>query len=235
MKRKFLAHVTGMLSAVVIAVSGAVSVSADGDITLDCTNAVESSDWSQSIEFRYDNNAFDATRMTQDSVIKVEYEVISLNETKDPTGYPVELIFQSWSDPQESVKVDANGAVWGKTKPSEVGDGYEIFTYNDIAEGYGTADFSKVDNLLFGSTNDAVIKITGCTVTNCKDTGSHWVDPTIEQEEKESQRKGILGIAIGAAAGVIVALVVIWLIISKKSSQAFDVNTGKFINKKLAK
>lgn len=235
MKRKFFAGFAGIVMAVGMIVSGAASAYAQGDITLDCTNAVRSEDWSQSIEFRYDNDAFDASRMTADSIVRVEYELIEEKDSKDPTGYPVELIFQSWSNPEYSQKVDANGAVWGKIAPSSVGEGYEEFTFADIAQGYGTSNFEKVDNMLFGSTNDAVIRITGCTVTNCSDTGSHWVDPSLAEEEKASQRKNIMGVVIGVIAGMLAAVGVTWLIISRQSTQAFDINTGKFIDKRLAK
>ena len=87
-----------------------------GDVELDCTAATVSDNWAQSAKFTYspeDPNApagFDATRMTEDSVVRVSYELIEVHELPEgeATGYPVELVFQSWSDPDTPL-TDSDG------------------------------------------------------------------------------------------------------------------------------
>jgi len=239
-----------VLMAAGIMTGSALTAFADGDVTLDCSDAIESENWTQSVKFGYNredpNGAknFDATRMTPDSVIKVTYDIVEdhFDETT-ATGYPVELIFQSWSYP-DSPLAGSDGGLWAKVAPATVdaASNTEEFAYADIVAAYGSDNFEKVDCVLFGSTNDAKILVTGVTITNCKDEGNHWVDPSIaqaaeeaEKKEKANTKKNIIGIVVGIAAGVIVAVGVLWFIISSKSREAFDVTTGEFVDKKDAK
>ena len=257
MKNKVFGKITTAVMAAAIMAGQAITAFADSDVKLDCSNAVESNNWTQSIQFTYNNDdpddlkCFDATRMTDQSVITVSYDILETYETDGPTGYPVELIFQSWSNPEDTSMVNVTGGVWAKVAPVELDaeNNIESFNYEDIVAAYGTDNFEKVDAVLFGSTNDAKIKIKAVTITNCKDEGHHWVDPAIaeqakaqQEKEKEAQekvkaaeQKNIIGIIIGIVAGVAVAVGVIWFIISSKSREAFDVSTGEFVDKKDAK
>ncbi len=244
MKRNFIGKLAAALMAAGIMAAQAVTVFADGDVVLDCSEAIESDNWSQSVKFGYNSDDpngaknFDATRMTADSVIKVSYDIVEdhgLDETQ-ATGYPVELIFQSWSNPDTPV-VGSDGGVWAKVAPAKIDteNNTEEFNYADIVEAYGTDNFEKVDCVLFGSTNDAKILVKEVSVTNCKDKGDHWIDPSIAEQEKAATKKNIVGIVIGIVAGVAVAVGVIWFIISRKSREAFDVTTGEFVDKRDAK
>lgn len=250
--------ITGAMAAGIAANCGLVfSVSADKkteDVTLDASSAIEADAWTQSAIFTYsadDDKTFDATRMTEDSVIKVEYDIIEAHEAT--VGYPVELIFQSWSNP-DTPMVKADGGVWAKVAPVGAGTAEadysvsEEFAYADIVAAYGTDNFEKVDSILFGATDDAKIKVTGVTITNClpASEGKHWVDPEIkkaeekakkaeEKKDKENKKKNVIGIAAGIVGGIVVAVGVIWFIISRQSKEAFDVSTGEFIDKKDAK
>lgn len=245
MKRNFFKNAAMALMALGLMAGQAVTAFADGDVVLDCTSAIESEDWSQSVKFGYssdkpdDPQFFDATRMTESSVITVSYEIIEQKE--GGTAYPVELIFQSWSYPDTPMAA-ADGGVWAKVAPAEIGENTESFNYADIVAAYGTDNFEKVDCVLFGSTDSAKMKVTGVTVTNCTDEGHHWIDPSIleaeenrAKEQAEAKKKNIIFIIVGIVAGIAVAVGVIWLIISKKSSEAFDVSTGEFVDKKDAK
>ncbi len=249
MRNKLFSRITTALMAAFVMAGQSVIAFADGDVQLDCSNAVESDNWTQSVQFNYnaedpdDLKSFDATRITDQSVVTVKYDILETYETETPTGYPVELIIQSWSNP-DTPMVNATGGVWGKVAPAEVDteNNTESFNYADIVTAYGSDNFEKVDALLFGSTNDAKIKVNSVTITNCKDEGNHWVDPAIaeqekaaQEKEKEAKKKNIVGIIIGIVAGVAVAVGVIWFIISSKSREAFDVSTGEFVDKKSAK
>lgn len=250
MRRKFFGKLTAALMAAFVMAGQAITVYAESDVQLDCSAAIESDNWSQSIQFVYNNKdpsdpkGFDATRMTENSVITVTYDILETYEVEGPTGFPVELIFQSWSYPDTPMMNENTGGVWAKVVPAEVDtvNNVETFNYADIVAAYGSDNFEKVDSVLFGSTNDAKIKVNSVTISNCKDEGCHWVDPSIAEQEKEAQekekeakKKNIAGIIIGIVAGIAVAVGVIWFIISSKSREAFDVSTGEFVDKKSAK
>ena len=211
------------------------------DVELDCTAADECDGWAQSAKFCYspdDPNAptgFDATRMTEDSTVCVGYEIIETHEAKDgeETGYPVELVLQSWSDP-DTPMTDQDGRVWAKVAPTEVDEekNIEIFTYSDIVDAYGTSDLGKVDCMLFGSTSDAKMKVTSVKVTDCKEDGSHWVAAE-KLEEEIAERDRSLAVIVGCTALIMAILFgLIWFILGKKTSGAFDIATGEFIDKR---
>lgn len=240
MKRNIIGKFAAAIMAAGIMACQALSVFADGDVQLDCKNAVESENWTQSVKFNYDNNdpngtlGFDATRITEDTVFTVEYDVLEEHIPEDAaTGYPMEMIFQSWTNP-DTPNVTADGAVWARVAPASIDTdkNIETFNYADIVAAYGSDNFEKVDCVLFGSTNDAKIKVKAVTVSACKDKGSHWVDPSIAEKEKAAAKKNIIGIVVGIAAGIAVAVGVIWFIISSKSREAFDITTGEFVDKK---
>lgn len=218
-----------------------VAVYALSDVELDCTAADECDGWAQSAKFCYspeDPNSptgFDASRMTEDSVVRVSYEIIEKHDVApdDETGYPVELVFQSWSDPNTPM-ADKNGKVWAKVAPAKVDEkkNIELFSYSDIAKAYGSSDFDKVDCILLGSTNDAKMKVTSVTVTDCKEEGNHWVTPARVEEER-AERDRSLAVIVGGTALILALLVgLIWFILGKKTNEAFDITTGEFIDKR---
>ncbi|MBP1535669.1 MAG: hypothetical protein IK999_16320 [Ruminococcus sp.] len=212
-----------------------------GDVELDCTAATVSDNWAQSAKFTYspeDPNAptgFDATRMTEDSVVRVSYELIEVHELPEgeATGYPVELVFQSWSDPDTPL-TDSDGRVWATVAPSSIDEGnnIEYFKYSDIAKAYGTNDFGKVDRMLFSSTNDAKMKVTSVTVTECKETGDHWVASAGAEAERASRDRSLAVIVGGTALILAMIMGIIWFILGKKTGEAFDLATGEFIDKR---
>ncbi|MBP3796872.1 MAG: hypothetical protein J6I46_03725 [Ruminococcus sp.] len=212
-----------------------------GDVELDCTAATVSDNWAQSAKFTYspeDPNAptgFDATRMTEDSVVRVSYELIEVHELPEgeATGYPVELVFQSWSDPDTPL-TDSDGRVWATVAPSSIDEGnnIEYFKYSDIAKAYGTNDFGKVDRMLFSSTNDARMKVTSVTVTECKETGDHWVASAGAEAERASRDRSLAVIVGGTALILAMIMGIIWFILGKKTGEAFDLATGEFIDKR---
>ena len=212
-----------------------------GDVELDCTAATVSDNWAQSAKFTYspeDPNAptgFDATRMTEDSVVRVSYELIEVHELPEgeATGYPVELVFQSWSDPDTPL-TDSDGRVWATVAPSSIDEGnnIEYFKYSDIAKAYGTNDFGKVDRMLFSSTNDAKMKVTSVTVTECKETGDHWVASAGAEAERASRDRSLAVIVGGTALILAMIMGIIWFRLGKKTGEAFDLATGEFIDKR---
>ena len=102
-------------------------------------------------------------------------------------------------------------------------DSSATYDFESIATAYGTDDFSQVYNIIIGATDRAKITVTGITVTNCK------TKTYAEKEEKDSKGTNPIIIVIAVIAGIAIAVVVI---MNKKSSEAFDVSTGKFVDKK---
>lgn len=109
-------------------------------------------EWGQSVT--YPPNLFDCTRMTADTIVKVEFE---LEEEWTGSGAPVELVLQNYSvTPQ----------IWAKVEPFECDETTASFRYEDMVTRYGSDDFSGVGNLCIGDCG-IVMKVTKVTVTNC--------------------------------------------------------------------
>ena len=147
-------------------------------VALDVSAAKESSNWSQSVSV--DFNVFDASRMTTSSKVIVNFEC----DEAEPESSPVELIIQSWEDPDTTANVE--GKVWAKVAPADFGEDWAVFNYVDMIEAYGSADFSKVSAINVGDTGISTIKCTGMYVTGCKLVGSH----VIPEEEDASSESG---------------------------------------------
>ena len=152
-----------MLSAVIVCVT-AVTVSLCAyaeteDVELPVTTAKTTNGaWGQSLT--YPPNIFDCTRMTPDTIVKVEFE---LDGEWTGNGAPVELVLQNYSvDPQ----------IWAKTEPFEYDETSASFKYEDMVAVYGSDDFSGIGNLCLGDCG-IVMKATKFTVTNCtvRDSG----------------------------------------------------------------
>jgi hypothetical protein len=228
MSKKFISRVLSAVMAVGMSLGIAFSAFAEdvSDVELDTSEAVEIGNWGTSVKYQYD--AFDTTRMTKDSVIKVEFTTADDTEL---SSAPIELVFQSWEYPDTSIAA-ADGTVWAKISAASYKDNYAEFAYDDIVAAYGSDNFEKVSCICFTATAATDIKVTKVTVTNCVETGSHYVDKT---EQKEQNKKNMVFVIVGIAAGIILAVVIIVVIMNKKSSSAYDVTSGQFVDKKDAK
>ena len=146
-----------MLSAVIVCIT-AVTVSLCAyaeteDVELSTSIAkTTNGEWGQSVT--YPPNIFDCTRMTPDTIVKIEFE---LEDEWTGSGAPVELVLQNYvADPQ----------IWAKVEPFECDDTSASFRYDDMVVRYGGEDFSDVGNLCIGDCGIAM-KVTKVTVTNC--------------------------------------------------------------------
>ncbi|MCR5143179.1 MAG: hypothetical protein K6C68_11760 [Ruminococcus sp.] len=221
----------------------AVAASDVSDVEIDCSGAKEVKSWNTSMSISSDE--FDATRLTEDSVLKIEYEITEKIENDYSTGYPVECIFQSWEGTDAPGNEDGN--IWAKIAPSKFDDTSAEYTYKDITTyvelddgsfmGYGTTDFSRVSCILFGATADASIIIKKATFTNClpESEGKHWVDPETVKKEKEQEKKSNMKLVIGIGVGILIAAAAVFFLLSHKSKKAFDVTTGQYVDKKKIK
>lgn len=224
-----------MLSAVIVCVT-AVTVSLCAyaeteDVELPVTTAKTTNGaWGQSLT--YPPNIFDCTRMTPDTIVKVEFE---LDGEWTGNGAPVELVLQNYSvDPQ----------IWAKTEPFEYDETSASFKYEDMVAVYGSDDFSGIGNLCLGDCG-IVMKATKFTVTNCTvieittTTEATTTTAATEASEETTQAPAettsaaattaassgsdggqipLIPIIIGA---VVIAVIVVVIIIIKKNKKDF--------------
>lgn len=148
---------TGILAALMVAFTMSATVFAEDeeleDIELSTTRAVQTNgSWGQSIT--YSEADIKADRFTEQTQFIVEYEL----EGESTMEYPVELVLQNYvADPQ----------IWAQVRPAEFSDTSATFNYEDMVTAYGSDDLSTVNNICIGDRN-VKMKVTKCTVTNCK-------------------------------------------------------------------
>lgn len=223
-----------MLSAVIVCIT-AVTVSLCAyaeteDVELSTSTAKTTNGmWGQSVT--YPPNLFDCTRMTPDTIVKVEFE---LEEEWTGNGAPVELVLQNYvADPQ----------IWAKVEPFEYDDTSASFKYDDMVAKYGSEDFSEVGNLCLGDCGIAM-KVTKFTVTDCTvivittteatttTAATEAAEETTTQAPAETTAATTTAAASSSGGGqiplipiiigaVVVAVVVVVIIIVKKNKKDF--------------
>ncbi|MBQ8780211.1 MAG: hypothetical protein IJZ72_00850 [Oscillospiraceae bacterium] len=233
-----------LISAVVVSltVMCVTAFAATEDVELSVTRAKATNGlWGQSIT--YSKSDFDASRLTPDSQIFVEYELDG--EMPANGWHPVELIFQRY---------EIEPVIWAQIAPVEFSETAATFNYADILAVYtdkgGAEDFSDVNNVCFGDSG-VVMTVTKVTVTNCNipettvaateattteavteaetTTAAPETEPAettaAQQEEKaddkDSEDKLIVTVIIIAVAVVVVAAVVVVIIVVKKNRRRF--------------
>ena len=176
---------------------------------------------------------YDPTKITADSQMIVTYtyeyavdpaELEKDGEEAEPMA-PVELIVQSWSFP-DTPMVNSSGGVWAKVAPAEYDDGRAVFNYADMVAAYGTDDFSGVDALNIGATDNIKLTLTSCTLTNCGD--DMYIEMT-DAERAEAYKNALIIVLASALALIIIIIVVFMVILKRKSSYAYDPTTGKYV------
>ena len=230
-----------LISAVVVSlmVMCVTAFAATEDVELSVTRAMSTNgQWGQSIT--YSKSDFDASRITPESQVMVEYEV----EGEMPANgwHPVELIFQRYQ---------IEPVIWCQIYPSEFDEDSAVYNYDSILATYadkgGAEDFSDVDNICFGDSG-VVIKVTKVTITNCTipETTVTTTEATtteavteaettvaettaaettaVQQEEKaeeDDDDKLIITVIIIAVAVVVIAAVVVVIVVVKKNRRRF--------------
>ena len=172
--KKLIMHL--MCAAAMTAAALGMSITAAAeDVNIDCSSAVESTSWGQSLTVN--KSQFDAERITKDSVVKVAFDA------GDYTGdvLPIELIFQSWNN-TTSPKADKKGGVWAKITTDDKTESSATFTYDQIVEAYGTDDFSEVQAIHVGDTDQAPVICKGLMITNCN-KAKETIDVSVDCSE----------------------------------------------------
>ncbi|WP_432650821.1 hypothetical protein [Huintestinicola sp.] len=137
------------------------------DYTFEISEPVQTNgDWSQSFVYYTANDEghpgnFDATWMTSDSEVIVEYTY----EGDSSSRAPLELIWQTWENGPVEPNPDVKRS-WNKITPYEYDETTAKFSFEDIAAKYGTDDFATVYAINVGDTG-VKLTVTGVTITNC--------------------------------------------------------------------
>lgn len=174
---------------------------------------------------------FDPTAMTPNSEVHIEYTLDSEYATGDD-GYisspPLQLIWQSWPGGTGNSEEDK----WIQVAPYKFDDTSAYFSFDDIAEAYGTEDFSTVYAINVGDTG-VKLTVTKMTVTNVRSgdeaaaeteiTESKAIEVTltsaaiIENAPSETSAAPVVaGVIIGVIA---VAVIVVLVILTMKKSK----------------
>lgn len=230
MKKILKAAVTAAVACLTAAVM-AVCVSAETeDVELSTALAKSTTGaWGQSVT--YDKSAFNCSRMTPESEVKVEFE---LDGEWTGNGAPVEFIFHNYTT--------ADPAIWAKIAPYEFDETSASFKYDDIVTAYGSDDFSTVDAIHLGDCGIAM-KATKFTITNCEvvevvttttteattttaaeTTTTAAATTTAAETTKapsESEGGGKIPLVPIVIAAVVVAVIVVVIIIVLKSKRRF--------------
>lgn len=194
------------------------------DYDFDVANAPVLEPWAS---YSIGMDHYDPTKMNADTQVIVTYSYEIADESKEIAEYsaPIELIVQSWSFP-DTPMANSSGAVWAKVAPAEYDDNHAVFNYMDMVSAYGTADFSGVDALCIGATENINLTVTSCTITNCDD--DMYVEMTDAQ--RAEKYKNLLIIVLASALAIIIAIIVVFMIILKrKTSYAYDPTLGKYV------
>lgn len=183
----------------------------------------------QSVSLSYEQ--FDASRLTKDSEIIITYEITAADKSVKSGSNHVELVVQSWENP-DTPKKDSTGGVWEIVDAKSDDGKTAVFTYDDIVEAYGTDDFTLISKLNVEAASASTIKCTGFSATNCLVKGSRVI---AESDDSSKGESNILWIIVGIISGVVLCIAVVFIILNKKSNKAFDVTTGEYVSKKTVK
>ena len=219
--RSLFRKITAAVSAAALTLSLSAGVSAAvKDYDFDVSNAPVLEPWAS---YSIGMDHYDPTKITSDSQVIVTYSCDYTAENR--TTAPVELIVQSWSYP-DTPMANATGSVWAKVAPVEYDDEHAVFNYADMVTAYGTADFSGVDSLNIGATNDVNLTLKSCTITNCGD--DMYIEMT-DAQRAEAYKNALIIVLASALALIIIIIVVFMIILKRKTSYAYDPTLGKYV------
>lgn len=215
--KKYLRKAAALVCAAVMTVCSAVIVSAE-DFDVEITTANTVSAW-ENIPISMDH--YDASKLTPQSQVIVTYSYTTTAEGE----CPIELIIQSWSNP-DTPMVNASGGVWAKVAPLLWNESTAIFSYDDIVAAYGTSDLSSVDSVNIGATANATITATGLKFTECD---KDFYVSMNDAERAEMYKNMLIAVLASALAIIIIIIVVFMIMLKRKTEYAYDAATGTYV------
>lgn len=209
------------------------AVAESNSVEFDCSQIPELEPW---VNFSFALDHYDMTKLADEAEIMVEYSYefkagendIPEEEETYRSECPIELIVQSWSNP-DTPMVNATGGVWAKVAPYEWENGVAKFSKADMIAAYGTDDFSGVDALNIGATGHALLTVSSFKLTGCQD--DIYIEMT-DAERAEAYKNALIAVLASALAIIIIIIVVFMIILKRKTSYAYDAATGKYIKMK---
>lgn len=202
-------------------------------IDFDCSQIPVLEPW---VSFSFALDHYDMTKLSDETEVIIEYSHeftpsendIPEEEETYRSECPIELIVQSWSNP-DTPMVNATGGVWAKVTPYEWGDGVAKFSKADMIAAYGTDDFSGVDALNVGATGHALLTVTSFEMTGCQD--DIYIEMT-DAERAEAYKNALIAVLASALIIIVVIIIVFMIILKRKTSYAYDAATGKYVKMK---
>lgn len=207
--------------------SAALTVSADNteDIKFDLSDASMLNSWENA---KVDLAHYDTSKLTEDSQVIIKYEATNIEAGEEGYSgegeqlkYPVALSVQIYEE-------NGKTGVWARIAPATYDVGMAVFDFDDISKVCAPNTYEDIDAFNVSATNNVKVKPISMTITKCKK--GMYIEKTAE--ELAEQYKTTLIIVLAAALFIIVAMIVVFVIVlKKKTNQAYDVQSGRFVDK----
>lgn len=215
-----------LLSAAMLA-SSVLTVSAENteDIKFNLSDTAMLNSWENT---KVDLAHYDTSKLTEDSQVIIEYEATKLqpgdegySTEGDQLDYPVALAVQIYEE-------NGKTGVWLRVPPATYDVGVAVFDFSDISDACAPNTYKDIDAFNVSATSNVQVKPKALTITNCRK--GMYIEKTAE--ELAEQYKTTLIIVLAAALFIIITMIVVFIIVlKKKTRQAYDVQTGQFIDK----
>ncbi len=233
------------------------------DVNIDCSNAKNAGTWGKSLTISAEE--FALGRITEKTQIVITYEMIDLKGTdmssspvaiavqadSDPENPFADDKGSVWAEVQPKTYDESSAMFYYEDIVKAYGSkDFSKVTYVHIIA--PSAAIIKASSMYITDCNDTVPETTTTTTTTVteaapeEETTTTTVAETTTtaenknvfsaaEKESSSSSGNVLFIVIGVVCGIGLAVAIIFIIMSKKSSKAFDTATGKFVDKKKMK
>lgn len=207
--------------------SAALTVSAENteDIKFDLKDTAMLNSWENA---KVDLAHYDTSKLTEDSQVIIEYKATKIEPGDEgysgegeQLDYPVALSVQIYEE-------NGKTGVWARIAPVTSDAGVAAFNFAEISKACAPNTYADIDAFNVSATNNVKVQPISMTITKCKK--GMYIEKTAE--ELAEQYKTTLIIVLAAALFIIVAMIVVFVIVlKKKTNQAYDVQSGRFVDK----
>ena len=241
----------------------AVTASAEvSDVNIDCSDAKNAGTWGKSLSIPAEK--FELGRITEKTQIVLTFELVD-KKGEDLSSSPVALAVQADKDPENPFADDKGAVwaeVQPKSFDEssamfyyeDIVKAYGSKDFSKVTYVHIIAPSSaiiKASSMYITDCNDTVPETTTTTTTTVSEeapeeetttttaaettTTAQTAQAASSADKTSSSSGNVLFVVIGVVCGIGLAVAIIFIIMSKKSSKAFDTTTGKFVDKKKMK
>lgn len=223
----FIKRLAAFVMSAAMLASSALTVSAENteDIKFDLNDTAVLNSWENA---KVDLSHYDTSKLTEDTQVIIKYEASKIAPGEDgysgegeQLDYPVALSVQIYEE-------NGKTGVWTRVAPEKYDSGVAVFNFEDISKACAPNTYKDIDAFNVSATSNVKVKPISVTVTKCEK--GMYIEKTAE--ELAEQYKTTLIIVLAAALFIIIAMIVVFvLILKKKTNQAYDVQSGRFVDK----